>query len=322
MWAVMHLRLIVPADRSQLVVDTLLADPRVTSIVRLPGAAHRPAGDVIECDVTREATSDILTWLKHEGLYDEGAVALTGVDASPSRNAQTAEKAAPGAPDDAVIWDAVVDQAYNEAGGSWVYYAFLTLATMIASVAVITDSSILVVGAMVVGPEFGVVAALAVGLFLRKGGLARASVLLLLKGFIVAIALTALAALLARAVGWVDAGDVTAARPLTGFIWRPDRWSAVVAVLAGCAGVLSQTAGRGNALVGVFISVTTVPAAGDLALSLALWAPHQIGGSAAQLGINLAGMTVAGVLTLVLQRSIWRIYLRAKRGRAGARVEA
>ncbi|HEY4571163.1 MAG TPA: DUF389 domain-containing protein [Kribbella sp.] len=318
----MHLRLIVPADRSQLVVDTLLADPRVTSIVRLPGAAHRPAGDVIECDVTREATSDILTWLKHEGLYDEGAVALTGVDASPSRNAQTAEKAAPGAPDDAVIWDAVVDQAYNEAGGSWVYYAFLTLATMIASVAVITDSSILVVGAMVVGPEFGVVAALAVGLFLRKGGLARASVLLLLKGFIVAIALTALAALLARAVGWVDAGDVTAARPLTGFIWRPDRWSAVVAVLAGCAGVLSQTAGRGNALVGVFISVTTVPAAGDLALSLALWAPHQIGGSAAQLGINLAGMTVAGVLTLVLQRSIWRIYLRAKRGRAGARVEA
>jgi uncharacterized hydrophobic protein (TIGR00271 family) len=322
MWAVMHLRLIVPADRSQLVVDTLLADPRVTSIVRLPGAAHRPAGDVIECDVTREATSDILTWLKHEGLYDEGAVALTTVDASPSRNAQTAEKAAPGAPDDAVIWDAVVDQAYNEAGGSWVYYAFLTLATMIASVAVITDSSILVVGAMVVGPEFGVVAALAVGLFLRKGGLARASVLLLLKGFIVAIALTALAALLARAVGWVDAGDVTAARPLTGFIWRPDRWSAVVAVLAGCAGVLSQTAGRGNALVGVFISVTTVPAAGDLALSLALWAPHQIGGSAAQLGINLAGMTVAGVLTLVLQRSIWRIYLRAKRGRAGARVEA
>jgi len=303
-------------------VDTLVADPRVTSIVRLPGAAHRPAGDVIECDVTREATSDILTWLKHEGLYDEGAVALTTVDASPSRNAQTAEKAAPGAPDDAVIWDAVVDQAYNEAGGSWVYYAFLTLATMIASVAVITDSSILVVGAMVVGPEFGVVAALAVGLFLRKSGLARASVLLLLKGFVVAIALTALAALLARAVGWVDAGDVAAARPLTGFIWRPDRWSAVVAVLAGCAGVLSQTAGRGNALVGVFISVTTVPAAGDLALSLALWAPHQIGGSAAQLGINLAGMTVAGVVTLVLQRSIWRIYLRAKRGRAGARVEA
>jgi uncharacterized hydrophobic protein (TIGR00271 family) len=318
---VMHLRLIVPAERSELVQDTLVADPRVTSIVRLPSAAQRPAGDVIECDVTREATSDILGFLRTEGLYDDGAVALSAVDSAPSRNAQAAEKAAPGAPDDAVIWDAVVDQAYNEAGGSWVYYAFLTLATMIASVAVITDSSILVVGAMVVGPEFGVVAALAVGLFLRKGGLSRASLVLLVKGFVLAIVLTALAALLARAVGWVDADSVTAARPLTGFIWRPDKWSAVVAVLAGCAGVLSQTAGRGNALVGVFISVTTVPAAGDLALSLALWAPHQIGGSAAQLGINLAGMTVAGVVTLMLQRMIWRTYLRVKR-RAGARVEA
>ncbi|MEV6271697.1 DUF389 domain-containing protein [Kribbella sp. NPDC051936] len=317
----MHLRLIVPSDRSERVLDTLVADPRVTSIVRLPGAAHRPEGDVIECDVTREATSDVLAFLKSEGLYDDGAVAVSVVDAAPSRNAQAAEKAAPGAPDDAVIWDAVVDQAYNEAGGSWSYYVFLTLATMIASVAVITDSSILVVGAMVVGPEFGVVAALAVGLFLRKSGLTRRSLALLVKGFVIAIAITVVAALVARAVGWVDTGDVTADRPLTGFIWRPDRWSAVVAVLAGCAGVLSQTAGRGNALVGVFISVTTVPAAGDLALSIALWAPHQIGGSAAQLGINLAGMTAAGVVTLMLQRMIWRSYLRVKR-RSGARVEA
>ncbi|TDW93218.1 putative hydrophobic protein (TIGR00271 family) [Kribbella pratensis] len=321
MWPVMHLRLIVPSDRSERVLNTLVADPRVTSIVRFPGAARRPEGDVVECDVTREATSDILTWLKAQGLYDEGSVALASVDAAPSRNAQAAEKAAPGAPDDAVIWDAVVDQAYNEAGGSWVYYAFLTLATMIASVAVITDSAILVVGAMVVGPEFGVVAALAVGIFLRKGGLTQRSLSLLVKGFVLAIALTALTALLARAVGWVDVSDVTAARPLTGFIWRPDRWSAVVAVLAGCAGVLSQTAGRGNALVGVFISVTTVPAAGDLALSVALWAPHQIGGSATQLGINLAGMTAAGVVTLMLQRLIWRSYLKVKR-RTGARVEA
>src|SRR5215207_5609042 len=220
----MHLRLIVPPDRTTRVLDTLVADDRVTSVVMLPGAAHRPAGDVIECDVTREATSDILSWLKKQGLYDEGSVALTEVGATPSRNARATEKAAPGAPDDAVIWDAVIDQAYNEAKGSWVYYAFLTLATMIAAVAVITDSSILVVGAMVVGPEFGVVAALAVGISLRNRGLTWQSARLLVFGFLLAIVLTALAALLARAVGWIDVGDVTAERPLTGFIWRPDRW--------------------------------------------------------------------------------------------------
>jgi uncharacterized hydrophobic protein (TIGR00271 family) len=306
----MHLRLIVPSDRTGHVLDTLVADDRLTSVVRLPAAALRPAGDVIECDVTREAASDVLSWLKDQGLYDDGAVALMAVDAAPSRNARATEQAAPGAPDDAVIWDAVVDQAYTEVGGSWAYYTFLTLATMIAAVAVVTDSAILVVGAMVVGPEFGVVAALALGLALRKRGLTYRSLLLLLQGFALAIMVTTLFALLARAVGWIDVGDVTAARPLTGFIWRPDRWSVVVAVLAGCAGVLSQTAGRSNALVGVFISVTTVPAAGDLALSTAVWAPQQMGGSAAQLGINLAGMTLAGVATLLLQRTIWRGFAR------------
>jgi uncharacterized hydrophobic protein (TIGR00271 family) len=316
----MHLRLIVPPDRTDRVLNTLVADQRVTSIVALPGAAHRPSGDVIECDVTREATSDVLSWLKKQGLYDEGSVAMSPVGSAPSRNAWETEKAAPGAPDDAVIWDAVVDQAYNEASGSWAYYTFLTLATMIAAVAVVTDSSILVVGAMVVGPEFGVVAALAVGLTLRKNGLCRQSLRLLLLGFALAIVLTAIAALLGRAVGWIDAENVTAARPLTGFIWRPDKWSLVVAVLAGAAGVLSQTAGRANALVGVFISVTTVPAAGDLALSTALWVPGHIGGAAAQLGINLAGMTAAGVVTLLLQRFIWHQYI--LRRRPGASVEA
>ncbi len=302
----MHLRLIVPADRTDRVVQTLVDDPRVTNVTLLTGAGRDPVGDVVHCDVTREATSDVLGWLKEQGLYDDGAVAMARVDAAPSRNAWKTEEAAPGAPDDAVVWDAVVDQSYNEARGSWAYYAFLTLATLIAAVAVVTDSSILVVGAMVVGPEFAVVVAIAVGIALGKGGLTLRATSLLLKGFAVAILITMLAALLARAVGWIDVGDVTADRPLTGFIWRPDRWSVVVAVLAGCAGVLSQTAGRSNALVGVFISVTTVPAAGDLALSTALGAWEQVGGSAAQLGINLIGMTAAGVVTLLAQRALWR----------------
>ena len=227
--------------------------------------------------------------------------------ATPSVNARRAEEAAPGAPDDAIVWDAVLDRAYGEARGSWSFYAFLTLATTIASIAVITDSSILVIGAMVVGPEFGVVAALAVGLASLRRRLILQSLSLLLKGFGFAIAVTVLLALLARAAGWISLDDVEGPRPLTGFIWRPDLWSVVVAVLAGCAGVLSLTAGRSNALVGVFISVTTVPAAGDFALSLALGATEQLAGSATQLGINLVGLTVAGVVTLLVQRTLWRL---------------
>ena len=302
----MHLRLIVPAERTPDVLSALEHDPRVTNVALLAGAAVRPSGDLVLCDVAREAVTDVLAGLRQAGLYSDGGVTLSAIEAAPSQNAHAAEGAAPGSPDDAVVWDAVLDQAGTQVGGSWSYYAFLTIAVILASIAVVTDSAVLVVGAMVVGPEFGVVTALALGIALGRARLSRRALALLVKGFLLAIGIALVCALAARAVGWVHPSSVSAARPLTGFIWRPDKWSAVVAVIAGCAGVLSQTAGRSNALVGVFISVTTVPAAGDLALSLAVWDSRQILGSLAQLLVNLSGMTIAGITTLLVQRRLWR----------------
>ncbi|MGN6610737.1 MAG: DUF389 domain-containing protein [Angustibacter sp.] len=309
----LHLRLVVPPAIRPEVEAFLVDDPRVTNVVVVPGASLDPAGDAVWCDVAREAASDVLARLRALGLDDDGGtVAIQEVAASPSHAAREAERAAPGSPDDGVVWDLVTDTAYDQVRPSWTYYAFLTLATLIAAVAVVLDSPILVVGAMVVGPEFAVVAALALGVVLREGRLVVGSVRLLLQGFVAAIAVTAACGLLAAAVGWIDASSLTQPRPLTGFIWKPDHWSFTVALLAGIAGTLSLTAGRTNALVGVFISVTTVPAAGNLALALALWVPAEMAGASAQLGVNLAGMVVAGAVTLLAQRVLWR--------RAGLRI--
>lgn len=302
-----HLRLIVPAALGLRVTDRLVADPRVTNVVTLPGAAREPDGDLVLCDVAREAASQVVDELRAMGVDGEQVgLTIQEIAAAPTPRARRAEEAAPGSPDDGIVWDVVVSHAYADSGGSWSFHAFLVLATAIAAVAVVTDSAILVVGAMVVGPEFGPVAALALGLVLRRWGLVRRALTLLLIGFAVAIAVVAVLALAARLGGWVTVDQLKAPRPLTAYIWRPDRWSLVVALLAGCAGVLSLTAGRSNVLVGVFISVTTVPAAGNLALALGLWVPDEIRGSLEQLGINLLGMTVAGVGVLAVQRLLTR----------------
>lgn len=309
----LHLRLVVPEPCCAAVEAYLVDDARVTNVVVLAGAARDPVGDLVTCDCAREAASDVLGRLRELGLDDHGTVAIQEVVASPSRPARLAEQAAPGSPDDGVVWDVVTDAAHDGVRDSWTYYAFLTLATLIAAIAVVLDSPILVVGAMVVGPEFAVVSAVSLGLVIRDQRLVLSGGRLLVLGFAVAIAVTAAMSLLAAAAGWVDAGSLTAPRPQTGFIWKPDRWSFVVALLAGVAGTLSLTAGRSNALVGVFISVTTVPAAGNLALAFALAVPREIGGAAAQLGINLAGMVVAGALTLLVQRAWWRRLSRQRR---------
>lgn len=304
----LHLRLVLPDDSADLMIGQLATDARVTNVVVLPGAARNPAGTAVMCDVAREAASDVLERLRAAGLDERGSVSLHAIDASPSANAWAAERAAAGSPDDAVVWDIVRERAQADATRSWSFFAFLTLATCIAAVAVVLDSAILVVGAMVIGPEFNAIIAVAVGLVIGPRVLSARGAGLLIQGFAVAIAITALLGVLGGAVGWISAGDLTAPRPLTGFIWEPDRWSFVVSLLAGCAGALSHTSSRSsNALVGVFISVTTVPAAGNLALALALGVSEEIAGALAQLSINLAGLVIAASLTLLMQRTLLRV---------------
>ncbi|MCW2684784.1 MAG: putative integral rane protein, partial [Blastococcus sp.] len=139
----------------------------------------------------------------------------------------------------------------------------------------------------------------------RRPRILRHSAVSLVLGFVVAIGVTAVVALAGRALGWFGPELLGADRPGTGFITQPDRWSLVVAALAGIAGVLSLTSSKSGALVGVFISVTTVPAAGDMALSLALGGSAEFAAAATQLGINLVGIVVAATATLAVQYAFW-----------------
>jgi uncharacterized membrane protein len=71
--------------------------------------------------------------------------------------------------------------------------------------------------------------------------------------------------------------------------------------------VVSLTEARAAALIGVFISVTTIPAAADTGLSIAYsnWAEAR--GSALQLLLNVTVLIAIGALGLRPQRVIWRV---------------
>jgi uncharacterized hydrophobic protein (TIGR00271 family) len=105
------------------------------------------------------------------------------------------------------------------------------------------------------------------------------------------------------ALGLLNASMLTAERPLTSFIWKPDALSWIVGFLAGIAGMLSLTSAKSGALVGVLISVTTIPAAANAAVALAYWVPGEAVGSAIQLVINLSAIVVAGTFTLIVLRA-------------------
>lgn len=300
------MRIAVPAALSAPVVSALTDDPTVAGLAVLPGASLRPLGDLVLVDLPREAVNGVVDQLLALGVHRDGSVQIEAVEAWASQAGLDAERRAPGAGADSVVWTEVTHRAYDESELNWTYLSFMVLATLIAGIAIVLDSQILVIGAMVLGPEFGAVAALALALVRRRAGLLRRAARTLLTGFLVAIVATVLLTLVAHAAGLVSAADVTRPRPGTAFVYSPDAWSLIVAVVAGAAGVLSLTSSRVGGLAGVFISVTTIPAAGNVALALALGVWDEVWGSSMQLLINLTGMAVAGAVTLLVQQAVWR----------------
>ena len=300
-----HVRLNVPGHLSDRVQDYLRGHDWITNLTVVPTASIVPAGDLVTADVAREKANAVLHELREMGLDECGGIVTLEPSGTPFAAAREIERSVPGDPDDAVIWDAVQSEA--EAGGRATisFQLFLVLAVSLAAMAVIQDSAILVVGAMVVGPEFSVIAAACVGIVFLRGGLVWRSLRHLVLAFAFAIAVVTLLCLVGRAAGAITASMLTRPRPQTDFIWHPDLWSFVVALVAGAAGALALSIQRKNVMVGVFISVTTVPAAGNLALGLAFLNTREITGSLAQLGANVAGMVLAGTITLWLQRLFW-----------------
>jgi len=307
---VVHLRLVVPPERLDPVLEVLERTGAVTSIIVLPGAARSPAGDVVLCDVAREDASVVLSDLRRLGVDEDGTIAVEMIDTAISRAAEEAERVAAGSPSDAVIWEDVEARTSESATLSAAYLAFMVLAALIAAVGIFLDSPILIVGAMVVGPEFGPIAGFCVATVQRRRPLALRSLTALVVGFPVAIAAALVASLIFRATGITPDVFTEADHGLASVIANPDFLAFFVAVCAGAAGVLSLATQKSGALIGVLISVTTIPAAANIGVAAAYGDWDAWSGSLQQLVVNVAGILLAGVTTLYLQRLL---YLRRRR---------
>lgn len=300
-----HLRIVVPADRSERVLDLLGASPSACNLIFLEGAARQPQGDVVLCDVAREDASVVIEDLKELGIARDGSIALEQIDSQISDAAKRAERAARGMPSDAVVWEEVEARTSEstELGGN--FLVFMMLACLIASVGIFTGSPILIVGAMVVGPEFGPLAGLCVALVERRRGVGLRSLAALAVGFPIGISAAFLFTLICVATGLVDADFKSIDNPLTQFIAEPDTFSFIVAAFAGAAGVLSLTSAKSGALVGVLISVTTIPAAANIGVAAALGNWGDWVGAMTQLSVNLSAIVLAGVATLYVERVLF-----------------
>src|SRR5690349_6262822 len=299
-----HLRIVTPAEKAERVHALLCATASAINVIQVPGASTNPSGDLIMCDVAREDASVIISELRELGLHHEGSIAMSAADVV-SDYAVAAERHAPGSPADAVIWEELDQRTSESVELSAVFLLYMVLAAIIAAVGIFLDSPILVVGAMVVGPEFGPVAGLCVALVQLRGELARRSATALAVGFPLAIAATVVATLLFDAADIVPDAFNTDDHALSKSISSPDAFAFIIALCAGAAGMLSLSTAKSGALIGVLISVTTIPAAANIGIAAAYGDWETAAGSAGQLAVNLTAILLAGTATLYVQRLLY-----------------
>ncbi|MEV6880070.1 DUF389 domain-containing protein [Amycolatopsis sp. NPDC051128] len=300
----LHLRAVCPPEKTAEALEILRAHAGIAHLIVHRGVAVEPEGDLVEADIAREAADEIVNALCVLDLDHTGGITLEALDTALSDAADKAEEAAPGEGADAVVWQELLGRTGEESRLNVTFLAFLTIACLLAAVGVLTDSAVTIVGAMVVGPEFGPLAALAVGLVLRHGQLVRQAGVALVIGFPLAMVVTLGGALLVRLT------DVFGAQAFelkqhsdVDFVFSVGVPSLVVAMLAGAAGMLAMTSAKSAALVGVFISVTTVPAAGYAVVAAVAGEWSRCLQSVGQLLVNLLGIVAAAAIVLIVRRN-------------------
>ena len=156
-----------------------------------PGAATRPDGDSVQFDMHDETANPVFRDLRGLGLDRAGAICVERVDATLTDHALTAGHGAV-VRERAPVWEMVEATIRAGAAYSPSFYILLVAAGLIGAVGILTNSQILIVGAMVVGPEYSAIIAVALGISKGARGPVRDGLLALLWGFLAAIVVTLL----------------------------------------------------------------------------------------------------------------------------------
>ena len=308
----LHLRIITPPDLTDMVLRELTEDPGVTHITADLGAAAEPPGDVISCDVVRASANPLIRRLRAAGVGERGGITMTEPEAVISSSADRAQARVVTPEIDTIVWEEVSARTSDDSAFSVSFGALMVLAGIIAATAILTNNPVLIVGAMIVSPDYGPMAALSVGLVNRARGRAWESCLALALGFPMAAVAAFLFTLAARGLDRIPEPYVDGQRPLTDLLIGANLGAFIVAFAAGAAGMIALGRAKSGAVVGVLVSITTIPAASNVGVALAMANPSEATQSLLILLVNLAGLLAAGVLTLLATR-VWARRIEAGR---------
>jgi uncharacterized hydrophobic protein (TIGR00341 family) len=173
---------------------------------------------------------------------------------------------------------------------SWVFIAFVLLASVVAAIGVLRDSTVAIIGAMVIAPLLGPNVALSLATTLGDTDLAHRAMRTNVAGMLAAL-------FLAFLVGIAFQVDPDAPKIVS--VTKVGLGDIVLALAAGSAAALSFTTGVLSALIGVMVAVALLPPLVTLGMLIGAGRWDMALGALLLLLTNLICVNLAGVVTFL-----------------------
>ena len=244
---------------------------------------------VVTADIRPDSADTALTRLAGFGIPADDVTLLRLETIGPTATAEPT----------ILVWADVLSKAQVQARAPARYFVLMAVAGVIAGLAVINVSSVLIVGAMAISPDLLPIMAACTGLVLRRGRLVRRGLGTLIVGLGVTCLLAMLVTLFLRVFALLPAGFTLGEIPAGQT--AVNATTILVAAAAGVAGMLAVET-RASAAVGVGISVTTIPASAFVGVALGTGDFGRCPSALAVLAANIAMMLVGGSIALAIQR--------------------
>jgi hypothetical protein len=168
----LHIRVVSPPDVTGRLLTLLRADDGVINLVVLPaaapGAAGTQAADAVQFDVFSAGANAVLRQLRDLGLDRTSSIIIETVDAAITSPASRAARRPAWHGEQAPVWELIEARIAGNARYPPSFFVLLVLAALIGACGIFTNSQTLIVGAMVVGPEYSAIISVALGLERRN----------------------------------------------------------------------------------------------------------------------------------------------------------
>jgi uncharacterized hydrophobic protein (TIGR00271 family) len=201
-----------------------------------------------------------------------------------------------------IVSEPLLSQIVAEARLSGAFVLFMSMSGVLSTVALLTNSVPVLIGAMVVAPAFAPLGLVAFGVAAGRLRTALRGLGIGLLGLAMAFAFTMLTTALLNASGVIPADENLLGRRLLDERVRPGWYSILAAAAAGPVGTIGLIKNRTDTLVGTVASVALVPAGAAAGIAFISGDSLRALGGLILLGINISTIIGTALLTLAIVR--------------------